>query len=43
MENATDALKMAFAVLIFVLALSISIFGITQARLAINSIAESAD
>lgn len=32
MENAVDALKMAFAVLVFVMALSISIFMFTQVR-----------
>lgn len=43
MENATEALKIAFGVLIFILALSISISGFTQARMAIGTIAEDMD
>lgn len=38
MENASEALIMAFSVLIFVLALSISISSFSQARLAVDSI-----
>ena len=38
MENAADALKIAFGVLIFVVALSLSIFTFSNARQAIDSI-----
>lgn len=38
MENASDALKIAFAVLMFVAALSLSISSFSQATTAINSI-----
>lgn len=43
MENAADALKMAAAVLIFVLALTISINAFSQARLASRTILEYKD
>lgn len=43
MENAAEALKIAFGVLIFILALSISISGFSQARMAIGTIAEDMD
>lgn len=38
MENVVEALKMAFGVMIFVLALSITILGLGQARLAVDRI-----
>lgn len=43
MENATDALKMAGSVLLFVLALSLSIFMITQARKTIDAVLKFSD
>lgn len=43
MENATEALMMAFAVLIFVLALSISISSFSLARQTAQTIIESTD
>ncbi|MCI8655124.1 MAG: hypothetical protein HFJ48_04550 [Clostridia bacterium] len=43
MENTAEALKIAFGVLIFVLALSISISGFTQARMAVSSIVANAE
>ena len=43
MENAADALKMAAAVLIFVVALSISINAFGQVRLASRTILEYND
>lgn len=43
MENATEALKIAFGVLIFILALSLSISGFSQARVAIDRIVENMD
>lgn len=41
MENAVEAVKMAFGVMIFVLALSISISGFSQARLLVDTIIDS--
>lgn len=38
MENASEALYMAFGVLIFVLALSISVVGFSQARISLDTI-----
>lgn len=43
MENVTDALYMAFAVLIFVLALSITMSSFSIARVAASSIVENQD
>lgn len=43
MENATEALKMAGSVLLFVLALSLSIFMITQARETIDAVLKFSD
>ena len=43
MENSTDALKMAAAVLIFVGAISLAIFGFTKAREAATAIMEKSD
>lgn len=43
MENAADALKMAFGIMIFVVALSITISCFSQAREAIESIATMKD
>ena len=38
MENAVEALKIAFAVMMFVMALSLSIFSLSQANAAVTSI-----
>ena len=38
MENAVEALKIAFAVMMFVMALSLSIFSLSQANVAVTSI-----
>ena len=43
MENATDAMYMAFAVLIFVLALSITMSSFSVVRVAANNILQSED
>ena len=43
MENAVQALKMAFAVLVFVMALSFTVYVFTQARTASDSILYSID
>ncbi len=43
MENATDALKMAAAILIFIGAISLSIFAFTKAREAAGAILEKSD
>lgn len=43
MENATDAIKMGFAVLVFVSALSIAVFSFSRARQASAQITEQAD
>ena len=43
MENATDALKMAAAVLIFVGALSLAILGFTKAKQAATAVLEKSD
>lgn len=43
MENAADALKMAFAVMVFVMALSISIFMFTKARETSEMVLHSSD
>lgn len=43
MENATEALKMAGSVLLFVLALSLSIFMLTQARETIDAVLKFSD
>lgn len=43
MENASDALKMAAAVLIFVIALSTAIYGFTKARQAATAILSKSD
>lgn len=43
MENAADALKMAAAVLIFVIALSTAMFGFTKARQAASAVMSKSD
>lgn len=43
MENATDAIKMGFAVLVFVSALSIAVFSFSKARQASAKITQQAD
>lgn len=43
MENAADALKMAAAVLIFVIALSTAIYGFTRARQAASAVISKSD
>ena len=43
MENAVDALKMGFAVLVFIAALSLAIFSFTRVRETSAQIAEEAD
>ncbi len=43
MENAADALKMAAAVLIFVIALSIAVYGFTKAKQAATSVISKSD
>lgn len=43
MENATDALKMAFGMLIFVVALSIAVFSFSRVRQTSAGIAQKAD
>ena len=43
MENAAEALKIAFAVLMFGLALTLSISTLSQANLAISNIVELRD
>ena len=43
MENAVEALKIAFAVMMFVMALSLSIFSLSQANAAVTSIIGSND
>jgi len=43
MENAGDALKMAFAVIVFVMALSISIYMFTEARTAADLVLHKSD
>lgn len=41
MENAVEAMKLAFSIMIFVFALSISISGFTQARLLVDTIIDN--
>lgn len=43
MENAVDALKMAWAVLVFVIALSITMFMFSQARTTADAVLQSSD
>ena len=43
MENATDAIKMAFAILVFLSALSIAVFSFSKVRETSAQIAQSAD
>lgn len=43
MENAADALKMAAAVLIFVLAISVAMYGFTKARQAATAVISNSD
>ena len=43
MENAVDALKIAFAVFIFVVALSLAMFMFTQARETADIVLSSSD
>ena len=43
MENAVDALKMGFAVLVLIAALSLAIFSFTRVRETSDRIAEESD
>ena len=43
MENAVDALKMGFAVLVFIAALSLAIFSFTRVRETSAQITQEAD
>ena len=43
MENAVDALKIGFAVLVFVMALSLTMFMFTQARETADAVLHSSD
>lgn len=43
MENATDALKMAGSVLLFIVALSVAILAFSQARQAIDAVLKFSD
>ena len=43
MENAVDALKMSFAVLVFIVALSIAMYSFTRVRQTSEAITQDAD
>lgn len=43
MENAAEALKIAFAVMLFVMALTLSMSSFSQARIAVNAITSARD
>lgn len=43
MENAVDALKMAFAVIVFVMALSLTIYMFSEAKITADAVLHSSD